>query len=41
MIASINACEYDIRFNPDCFCKAVKHAEEEDLKTQQKLVNYS
>lgn len=34
----MNSCELELRFNPDCYCKVVKHAPEEDLETQRKLV---
>uniref|UniRef100_A0A158R5N9 Clustered mitochondria protein homolog n=1 Tax=Syphacia muris TaxID=451379 RepID=A0A158R5N9_9BILA len=29
---------FDIRFNPDCYCTTVKHAETEDLQKQRRFV---
>ncbi|KAI1724601.1 clustered mitochondria domain-containing protein [Ditylenchus destructor] len=31
MLGSYSDQEFDIRFNPDCYCKTVQHAPEEDL----------
>lgn len=37
-VGSIRPDEFDIRFNPDCYCTTVKHAESEDLMKQRKII---
>uniref|UniRef100_A0A914DXN8 Clustered mitochondria protein homolog n=1 Tax=Acrobeloides nanus TaxID=290746 RepID=A0A914DXN8_9BILA len=37
-VGSISEDVFDVRFNPDCYCTTVKHAETENLKEQRQLV---
>lgn len=37
-VGSISEDVFDVRFNPDCYCPTVKHAEAENLEEQRKLV---
>ncbi|GMS89850.1 hypothetical protein PENTCL1PPCAC_12025 [Pristionchus entomophagus] len=37
-VHSLNPDDFDIRFNADCFSTTVKHAEEENLEAQRRLV---
>ncbi|MFH4976175.1 hypothetical protein AB6A40_002884 [Gnathostoma spinigerum] len=37
-VGSYRSDEFDIRFNPDCYCPTVKHAPTEDLAKQRKLI---
>uniref|UniRef100_A0A915DZE8 Clu domain-containing protein n=1 Tax=Ditylenchus dipsaci TaxID=166011 RepID=A0A915DZE8_9BILA len=39
MLGSFSSYEFDIRFNPDCYCKTITHAPEEDLEAQKKMVS--
>ncbi|KAL4001736.1 Clustered mitochondria family protein [Acanthocheilonema viteae] len=37
-VGSIRTDAFDIRFNPDCCCSTVRHAENEDIAKQRRLV---
>uniref|UniRef100_A0A158Q8H9 Clustered mitochondria protein homolog n=1 Tax=Elaeophora elaphi TaxID=1147741 RepID=A0A158Q8H9_9BILA len=37
-VGSIRTDAFDIRFNPDCYCSTVRHAEDEDIAKQRRLV---
>jgi protein TIF31 len=37
-VGSLNLSEFDIRFNPDCYCDTVVHAPGEDIDRQRQLV---
>ncbi|EJD73915.1 eukaryotic translation initiation factor [Loa loa] len=37
-VGSIRTDAFDIRFNPDCYCSTVRHAENEDIAKQRRLV---
>lgn len=37
-VGSIRADAFDIRFNPDCYCSTVHHADSEDIAKQRRLV---
>ncbi|VDM07069.1 unnamed protein product [Wuchereria bancrofti] len=37
-VGSIRMDAFDIRFNPDCYCSTVRHAESEDITKQRRLV---
>ncbi|CAG9538278.1 unnamed protein product [Cercopithifilaria johnstoni] len=37
-VGSIRTDAFDIRFNPDCYCTTVRHAENEDIAKQRRLV---
>ncbi|MCP9258690.1 Clustered mitochondria protein [Dirofilaria immitis] len=37
-VGSIHTDAFDIRFNPDCYCSTVNHAENEDIAKQRFLV---
>lgn len=38
-VGSLSDTEFDVRFNPDCYCDTVIHADDEDLQRQRRLVN--
>uniref|UniRef100_A0A915BII9 Clustered mitochondria protein homolog n=3 Tax=Parascaris univalens TaxID=6257 RepID=A0A915BII9_PARUN len=37
-VDSIRNDEFDMRFNPDCYCTTVQHADSEDLAKQRRLI---
>ncbi|KHN83700.1 Clustered mitochondria -like protein [Toxocara canis] len=37
-VGSMRDDEFDMRFNPDCYCTTVQHAESEDLTKQRRLI---
>lgn len=37
-VGSIRSDAFDIKFNPDCYCPTVCHAESEDIGKQRRLV---
>lgn len=37
-VGSIRSDEFDMRFNPDCYCTTVQHADSEDLTKQRRLI---
>ncbi|KAK6100365.1 Clustered mitochondria family protein [Brugia pahangi] len=37
-VGSIRMDAFDVRFNPDCYCSTVRHAESEDITKQRRLV---
>lgn len=37
-VGSVRTDAFDIRFNPDCYCSTVRHAGNEDIAKQRRLV---
>ncbi|VDK79802.1 unnamed protein product [Litomosoides sigmodontis] len=37
-VGSIRTDAFDIRFNPDCYCSTVRHADNEDIAKQRRLI---
>ncbi|VDN45492.1 unnamed protein product [Gongylonema pulchrum] len=37
-VGSLQTDSFVIRFNPDCYCTTVRHAEDEDIEKQRRLV---